>query len=99
MDGLTLRAEDLGLTAEMQERVAQGEAVEITRGGAVVAKVVAPAPDKPRPTSPEMDIFIDRMLVNRAIRGLLRRGGAVVTAVFIPEVLHVLVKAERRPEV
>ena len=41
MDGLTLRAEDLGLTAEMLERVAQGEAVEITRGGAVVAKVVA----------------------------------------------------------
>jgi antitoxin (DNA-binding transcriptional repressor) of toxin-antitoxin stability system len=44
MDGLTLRAEDLGaLTPEVLERVAQGEAVEITWGGAVVAKVVAPA--------------------------------------------------------
>jgi antitoxin (DNA-binding transcriptional repressor) of toxin-antitoxin stability system len=42
MDGLTLRAEDLGaLTPDLLERVAQGEAVEITRGGAVVAKVVA----------------------------------------------------------
>ena len=40
MDGLTLRAEDVGLTPEMLDRVAQGEAVEITRGGAVVAKVV-----------------------------------------------------------
>jgi antitoxin (DNA-binding transcriptional repressor) of toxin-antitoxin stability system len=44
MDGLTLRAEDLGaLTPELLDRVAQGEAVEITRGGAVVAKVVASA--------------------------------------------------------
>ncbi len=34
MDGLTLRAEDLGaLTPELLDRVAQGEAVEITRGG------------------------------------------------------------------
>ena len=42
MDGLTLRAEDLGaLTPELLDRVAGGEAVEITRGGAVVAKVVA----------------------------------------------------------
>jgi antitoxin (DNA-binding transcriptional repressor) of toxin-antitoxin stability system len=42
MEGLTLRAEDISaLTPEVLNRVAQGEAVEITRGGAVVAKVVA----------------------------------------------------------
>jgi antitoxin (DNA-binding transcriptional repressor) of toxin-antitoxin stability system len=50
MEGLTLRAEDMGaLTQEVLDRVAQGEAVEITRDGAVVARVVATA----RVLSPE----------------------------------------------
>lgn len=45
MDGLTLRAEDIGaLTAEVLQRVAQGEAVAITRAGTVVAKLVGMPP-------------------------------------------------------
>ena len=39
MDGLVLRAEDLGLSDEALERLAQGEPVEITRGGQLFARV------------------------------------------------------------
>jgi antitoxin (DNA-binding transcriptional repressor) of toxin-antitoxin stability system len=63
MDGLTLRAEELGLTSELLDRVAQGEAVEITRGGAVVAKVVASVP----PLEPKIDKtgLADRLRAHR----------------------------------
>ena len=39
MDGLVLRVEDLGLSDEALERLAQGEPMEITRGGQLFARV------------------------------------------------------------
>jgi antitoxin (DNA-binding transcriptional repressor) of toxin-antitoxin stability system len=52
MDGLTQRAEDVdALTPELLERVKRGE-LEITRGGAVVAKVMA---SSPLPELPKVD--------------------------------------------
>ncbi len=78
MDGLTLRAEDLGaLTLELLDRVAQGEAVEITRGGAVVAKVISTPPPSPsRPTPAERSALIERLL---ATRETLRQMGVTLT--------------------
>ena len=40
---MTLRAEDLGLTPDVLGRIKRGE-LEITHGGAVVAKVTASSP-------------------------------------------------------
>ena len=42
MDGLTLRAEDLGLSDEALERVKAGEPIAITRGGQLFAQISAP---------------------------------------------------------
>jgi antitoxin (DNA-binding transcriptional repressor) of toxin-antitoxin stability system len=77
MDGLTLRAEDFdALTPELLDRVAQGEAVEITRGGAVVVKVVATPPLPPKLTPGERTALIAHMLENRE---KLRQMGVTLT--------------------
>jgi antitoxin (DNA-binding transcriptional repressor) of toxin-antitoxin stability system len=65
MDGLTLRAEDISaLTPEVLNRVAQGEAVEITHGGAVVAKVVANTA-LPKPRAVDKHGLADRLNAHR----------------------------------
>ncbi len=61
MDGLTLRAEELGaLTPEILDRVAQGEAVDITRGGSVVA-----APRRSAEERAKIRAAIKKMAENR----------------------------------
>jgi antitoxin (DNA-binding transcriptional repressor) of toxin-antitoxin stability system len=74
MDGLTLRAEDLGLTPDVLERIKRGE-LEITRGGAVVAKVMV---SSPLPAAPKVD---KRGLAARlqATREAVHRAGLSLT--------------------
>ena len=75
MDGLPLRAEALGLTPDQLDRVARG-ALEITPGGALVAKLVAPSSVQPISSPGQRRAAIESML---AARKKLRQMGVTLT--------------------
>ncbi len=66
MDGLVLRVEDGAvLTDDVLERVSRGESVQITRGGEVLAEVVAVAAPTSRLSQAELDAIFERVAANR----------------------------------
>ena len=66
MDGLVLRVEDGAvLTDDVLERVSRGESVQITRGGKVLAEVVAATAPKSRLSQAELDAIFERVAANR----------------------------------
>lgn len=77
MDGLTLRAEDLGLSDDLLARIAQGESVSVMRGSRVVARVVAPASGTRTPAEQAETMAVFREIFRQ--REVLKAEGVLIT--------------------